>query len=96
MNVTYTMLYAIFWGPTIYFTISSRGSESITPPKLHFFNIIDRVLINLGNNCINGFFLFADFKKAFDPVDVTSLIGKLRLYDDDCSLQLMKSYLYRA
>ena len=58
-------------------------------------NIIDRVLINLGNNCINGS-IFADFKKAFDPVDVSALIGKLRLYDDACSLQLVKSYLYRA
>ena len=41
-------------------------------------NIIDRVLINLGNNCINGS-IFADFKKAFDPVDVSALIGKLCL-----------------
>ena len=55
--------------------------------------IVDRMLLNIDDNRINGL-LLADFQKAFDLVNHDLLIEKLRIYGlDDNSLDLMRSFL---
>ena len=55
--------------------------------------IVDRMLLNIDDNCINGL-LLADFQKAFDLVNHDLLIEKLRIYGlDDNSLDLIRSFL---
>ena len=55
--------------------------------------IVDRMLLNIDDNHINGL-LLAEFQKAFDLVNHDLLIEKLRIYGlDDNSLDLMRSFL---
>jgi len=55
--------------------------------------IVDRKLLNIDDNRINGL-LLADFQKAFDLVNHDLLIEKLRIYGlGDNSLDLMRSFL---
>ena len=56
-------------------------------------DIVDRMLLNIDDNCINGL-LLADFQKAFDLVNHDILIEKLHIYGlDDNSLDLAHSFL---
>ena len=55
--------------------------------------IVDCMLLNIDNSCINGL-LLADFQKAFDLVNHDLLIEKLRIYGlEHNSLDLMRSLL---
>ena len=56
-------------------------------------DIVDRMLLNLNDNQINGL-VFADFQKAFDLVNHAEiLIEKLRIYGlEDNSLILVRSF----
>ena len=56
-------------------------------------DIVDRMLLNIDDNCINDL-LLADFQKAFDLVNHDILIEKLRIYGlDDNSLVFVRSFL---
>ena len=56
-----------------------------------FMDMVDRMLLNLDDNCINGL-VFADFQKAFVLVNHEILIQKLRICGlQDNSLDLVRS-----
>ena len=56
-----------------------------------FIDMVDRMLLNLDDNCLNGL-VFADFQKAFVLVNHEILIEKLRICGlQDNSLDLVRS-----